>query len=73
MRVATALLIVSVIVVVKAVLIGLVYWRRAETLGHPAHIGADSWTGLIGVVATCIAIAATVYIAGRQHNGSRTP
>jgi hypothetical protein len=33
MRVATALRIVSVVVVAKALLIGVVYWRRAEILG----------------------------------------
>jgi hypothetical protein len=34
MRVATALRIVSVVVVAKALLIGVVYWRRVEILGR---------------------------------------
>ena len=50
MRVATALRIVSVVIVAKTVLIGVVYWRRAEILGRPVHIGAGSWAALIAVV-----------------------
>jgi hypothetical protein len=74
MQAAIALRIVSVIVVAKAVLIGLVYWRRAATVGRPAHIGADSWIGLIAVVGTGIGIAAAVYVAARHYNnGDRTP
>jgi hypothetical protein len=42
MQEATALRIVSVVVAAKAVLIGVVYWRRAEILGRPVHIGAGS-------------------------------
>jgi hypothetical protein len=57
MRVATALGIVSVVVVAvaKALLIGVVYWRRAEILGRPVHIGAGSWACLIAVVTIGIA------------------
>ncbi|MCW2649913.1 MAG: hypothetical protein JWR32_889 [Mycobacterium sp.] len=73
MRVATALRIVSVVVVAKAVLIGVVYWRRAEILGRPVHIGAHSWACFIAVVAVGVAIAVTVYFAARPHNGDRTP
>ena len=40
MQVATALRIVSVVVAAKALLIGVVYWRRAEVLGRPVQIGA---------------------------------
>ena len=47
MRVATALRIVSVVVAAKALLIGVVYWRRAEILGRPVHIGAGSWACLM--------------------------
>jgi integrase len=39
--VSTALRIASIMIVAKAVLIGVVYWRRAEILGRPLHIGAD--------------------------------
>ena len=55
MRVATALGIVSVVFVAKAVLTGVVYWRRAEMLGRPLHIGASSWAGLIAVVTIGVA------------------
>ena len=73
MRVATALRIVSVVVVAKALLIGVVYWRRAEMLGRPLHIGTGSWAAFIAVVTLGVAIAATVYAASRHHNSDRTP
>ncbi|HET9563230.1 MAG TPA: hypothetical protein VFP27_01675 [Mycobacterium sp.] len=60
MQVATALRIVSVVVAAKALLIGVVYWRRAEILGRPVHIGAGSWACLIAVVTIGVAIALTV-------------
>jgi hypothetical protein len=59
MQVATALRIVSVVVAAKALLIGVVYWRRAEILGRPVHIGAGSWACLIAVVTIGVAIALT--------------
>ena len=65
MRLSTALRIASIIIVAKAVLIGVVYWRRAEILGRPLHIGAGSWAALIAVVTIGVAIAATVYVASR--------
>ena len=55
MQVATALRIVSVVVAAKALLIGVVYWRRAEILGRPIHIGTASWAGLIAVFAVAVA------------------
>jgi hypothetical protein len=73
MQVATARRIVSVVVVAKALLIGVVYWRRAEILGRPVHIEADSWAALIAVVTIGVAIALTVWFAARHHNGDRTP
>jgi hypothetical protein len=73
MQVATALRIVSVVVAAKALLIGVVYWRRAEILGCPVHIGAGNWACLIVVVPIGVAIAATVCVAGRHQNGDRTP
>jgi hypothetical protein len=73
MRVATALRIVSVVVAAKALLIGVVYWRRTEILGRPLHIGAGSWAALIAVVTIGVAIAATVYVASRHHKSDRTP
>lgn len=73
MQVATALRIVSVVVAAKALLIGVVYWRRAEILGRPVHIGAGSWACLIAVVTIGVAIALTVCVAARHQNGDRTP
>ena len=72
MQVATALRIVSVVVAAKALLIGVVYWRRAEILGRPVHIGAGSWACLIAVVTIGVAIV-TVCVAARHQNGDRTP
>lgn len=72
MQVATALRIVSVVVAAKALLIGVVYWRRAEILGRPVHIGAG-WACLIAVVTIGVAIALTVCVAARHQNGDRTP
>jgi hypothetical protein len=63
MRVSSALRIASIIIVAKAVLIGVVYWRRAEILGHPLHVGAYSWIGLITILAVGLAITAGVYVA----------
>jgi hypothetical protein len=68
MRLSTALRIASILIVAKAILIGVVYWRRAETLGRPFHIGADSWIGLITIIAIGLAIAAGVYVAARHYS-----
>jgi hypothetical protein len=66
MRMLNAVRLLAAIIVAKAVLIGLVYWRRAETLGRPLHIGTDSWIGLITIITMGLAIAAGVYVAGRH-------
>lgn len=68
MRLSTALRIAIIIIVVKAVSIGVVYWRRAEILGRPLHIGADSWIGLITIIAIGLVIAAGVYVAARHYS-----
>jgi acetyltransferase-like isoleucine patch superfamily enzyme len=68
MRLSTALRIVTLIIVAKAVLIGVVYWRRAEILGRPIHIGADSWIGLVTIIATGLAVAAGIYVAARHYS-----
>ncbi len=65
--------IVSVIVAAKALLIGVVYWRRAKILGRPVHIGAGSWACFIAVVTIGVATALTVCVAARHQNGDRTP
>jgi hypothetical protein len=62
---SSALRIASVIIFAKTVLIGVAYWRRVEILGRPSIIGADSWIGIITVVAIGLAIAEAVYIAAR--------
>lgn len=71
MRLSTALRIASIIIVAKAVLIGVVYWHRAETFARALHIGADSWTGLTTMIAIGLAIAAGVNVAARHS--SRDP
>ena len=48
MQVATALRIVSVVVAAKALLIGVVYWRRAEILGRPVHTATERPDGPSG-------------------------
>ncbi len=68
MRLSVALRIACIIIVAKAVLIGVVYWRRAEILGRPLHIGADSWIGLITIIAIGLAMAARVYVAARHYS-----
>lgn len=65
MGLSTALRIASIIIIAKAVLIGVVYWRRAEILGH---IGADGWVGLITIIAIGLAIAAGVYVGARHYS-----
>lgn len=55
--------IASIIIVAKAVLIGVAYWRHAEILGHPLHVGAYSWIGLITILAVGLAISSGVYVA----------
>jgi hypothetical protein len=61
MQAATCLRIVSV-VVAKALLIGVVYWRRAEKLGGPVHIEAGSWACLIAVVTIGVAALTDAFI-----------
>jgi hypothetical protein len=63
MRVATALRIVSV-VVAKALLIGVVYWRAPKYFGRPVHIGAGSWAALIAVVTIGVAALTDAVIKG---------
>jgi hypothetical protein len=65
MRQSTALRIAGIIIIAKAVLIGVVYWRRAEILGRPIHIGADSW--MITIIVIGLPLAAGVYVAARHH------
>jgi hypothetical protein len=68
MRLSTALRVASIIIAAKTVLIALVYWRRAEILGHPLHIGTGNWIGLITIVAIVLAIAAAIYIAAPRFS-----
>jgi hypothetical protein len=44
----------------------VVYWRRAEILGRPIHIGADSW--MITIIVIGLPLAAGVYVAARHHS-----
>ena len=53
MPLPTVLRIVAVILAVKAVLIGAVYWRRAELIGHPVN----GWTVVLTVLLVVVVIA----------------
>jgi hypothetical protein len=64
MRLSTALLIASILIIAKAILIGAVYWRRADII-NPA-IGAHGLVGFIAIVAVGIALAAVLYTACRR-------
>lgn len=56
----------SIIVIAKAALIGVVYWRRAEILGR-----SGSCVSASAIIAIGIAIAAAVYISA-QHFSQET-
>lgn len=58
MRPATALSVISVILIVKAVLIGWVTWGRAEMLGIESSVGQAGLT--IATVALAIALVCGV-------------
>jgi hypothetical protein len=66
MRLSTALRVASMIIAAKAILIAVVYWRRAELLGLPTHFGTSSWIALISVAAVGLAFAAAVHITARR-------
>ena len=53
MPLPTVLRIVAAILAVKAVLIGAVYWRRAELIGHPVN----GWTVVLTVLLVVVVIA----------------
>ncbi|OBK75089.1 hypothetical protein [Mycobacterium sp. 1164985.4] len=60
---STALRIASILVVVKAVLIGAVYWRRAEIMGRPVDAGLVAWTVLAGLVAVAVLLTVIALVA----------
>ena len=64
MRLSTALRIAGILVIAKAVLIGAVYWRRAEIIN--AATGPRSCIWLIVIVAIGVAVAAVLYTASRR-------
>jgi hypothetical protein len=68
MRLSTALRVASIIIAAKTILIGLAYWRRAEIVGRPLHIGSGAWLGFIAIIAIVLAMAAAVYIAAPRFN-----
>jgi hypothetical protein len=61
---STAVRIAGILIIAKAVLIGAVYWLRAEII-YPA-IGARGWVGFIVIVAVGITVAAVPCTAGRR-------
>jgi lysylphosphatidylglycerol synthetase-like protein (DUF2156 family) len=70
MRLSTAVRIASLLIIAKAVLIGTVYWRRAEII-NPA--GPRSCVGLSVIVAIVVAIAAVLYTVSRRSRSARSP
>ena len=64
MRVSTAARVVFIIIAVKAVLIGIVGWRRATILS--VQIEADSWIAVITTIAIGLALGAGGYLAARH-------
>jgi hypothetical protein len=64
MSLSTAVRIASILIIAKAVLIGAVYWLRAEII-YPA-VGARGWVGFTVIVAVGITVAAVLYTAGHR-------
>lgn len=60
---STALRIASILIVVKAVLIGAVYWRRAEIMGRPVDAGLIAWTVLAGLAAVVVLLTVIALVA----------
>jgi hypothetical protein len=52
----TALRVAGLIVVVKAILIGVLYWRRAELLGRPLEAGTVVLAALVAVTVAGVAV-----------------
>lgn len=74
MRLSTALRVVSIIVVVKAVLIGIVSWRRAEIMGRPVDAGVVVWTVLAGVIALIVVltvVTVAVHLSDRRQSRAK--
>ncbi len=67
MRLRTALRIVAAIVVIKAVVIGIVWWRRYYLLrGHQPHVELGSLADWLAAFAVAGAAIAALVIAGRE-------
>ncbi|SEH68225.1 hypothetical protein SAMN04489835_2829 [Mycolicibacterium rutilum] len=64
MSLRTVVRIASIIVVVKAVLIGAVYWRRAELIGRPVDAGSVALT-VVGAVVALVVVLTAVAVAAR--------
>lgn len=65
---SNALRVVSILVAVKAVLIGAVYWRRAEIMGRPVDAGTVALTVLAGLIALAVVVTVLVAVARRLRN-----
>ncbi|RAV13874.1 hypothetical protein DQP55_09010 [Mycolicibacterium sp. GF69] len=63
-----ALRVASILVVVKAVLIGAIYWRRAEIMGRPVDAGTVAWTVLAGLITLAVVITVVAAVARRLRN-----
>lgn len=60
---STALRIASIVIVIKAVLIGTVYLRRAEIMGRPVDAGLIAWTVLAGLVSVAVLLTVIALVA----------
>jgi hypothetical protein len=66
MRLSTALRIAGIVVVAKAVLIGLVYWRRSELLGRPVDVASAVGVAVLAAVLLGVAVVVAVRYARRR-------
>jgi hypothetical protein len=63
----TALRVAGLIVVVKAILIGAVYWRRAELLGRPLEPAAVVCAALVAVTVAGVAVMIAARYSGDRR------
>ena len=66
MRLSTALRVAGIIVVTKAVLIGVVYWRRSEIIGRPVDLGHAIAVAVLAVALLGVALAVAARWARRR-------
>jgi hypothetical protein len=65
-RLSTALRIAGLVVVAKAILIGVVYWRRSELLGRPVDVASAVGVAALAAVLLGVAVVVAVRYARRR-------